>query len=95
MSNVNFFMEKKSKQILIGGIIDQPGSSKECKTGTWRTFCPVWDEKKCIHCLQCVQFCPENCIPIKNNKRLKTNLDYCKGCGICSQVCPIKIIKMK
>ncbi|MBI4652712.1 4Fe-4S binding protein [Candidatus Kuenenbacteria bacterium] len=34
-------------------------------------------------------------IPVKNGKRKETNLDYCKGCGICSQVCPIKIIKMK
>ncbi|MEK7166886.1 MAG: 4Fe-4S binding protein [Patescibacteria group bacterium] len=86
---------KKTQKISIGGMIDKLGSSKEYKTGTWRTFCPIWNEKKCIHCLQCVQFCPENCIPVENGKRKKTNLDYCKGCGICSQVCPIKIIKME
>ncbi len=88
-------MAKKTKKILIGGVIDRPGCSKEYKTGEWRTICPIWDEEKCIHCLQCVQFCPENCIPVKDGKRKKTNLNYCKGCGICAQVCPIKIIKMK
>ncbi len=82
-----------------GGMM-KPGSSKNFHTGTWKTFRPVWDEKKCIHCQLCTIYCPDNCIPVKGKdpgkvKRTETDLDYCKGCGICAQVCPVKCIKMK
>ncbi|MDD3101772.1 MAG: 4Fe-4S binding protein [Patescibacteria group bacterium] len=87
-------MTEKNK-ILIGGIIDKPGSSKDYKTGSWRSQVPVWDKKKCIQCLVCVNYCPENCIPLKEDKRVETDFDYCKGCGICAQVCPVKAIIMK
>ena len=87
-------MTEKNK-ILPGGIIDKPGSSKNYKTGSWRSQRPVWDKKKCIQCLVCVNYCPENCIPLKEDKRVETDFDYCKGCGICAQVCPVKAIKMK
>ncbi|MFA6146009.1 MAG: 4Fe-4S binding protein [Patescibacteria group bacterium] len=87
-------MTKKNK-ILPGGIIDNPGSSKDYKTGSWRSQVPVWDKTKCIQCLACVNYCPENCIPLKEDKRVETDFDYCKGCGICAQVCPVKAIIMK
>lgn len=87
-------MTKKNK-ILPGGIIDNPGSSKNYKTGSWRSQRPVWDKTKCIQCLVCVNYCPENCIPLKEDKRIETDFDYCKGCGICAQVCPVKAIIMK
>ncbi|MDD5626197.1 MAG: 4Fe-4S binding protein [Patescibacteria group bacterium] len=87
-------MTKKNK-ILPGGIIDKPGSSKDYKTGSWRSQRPVWDKTKCIQCLVCVNYCPENCIPLKEDKRVETDFDYCKGCGICAQVCPVKAIIMK
>lgn len=89
----------KSSQLPIGGLINKPGSSKEYKTGTWRTFYPalphIRDKTKCIHCFFCVRNCPENCIKVKNGKRGEIDLDYCKGCGICAEVCPVKVIKMK
>jgi pyruvate ferredoxin oxidoreductase delta subunit len=47
----------------------------------------------------CFNACPEQCIKAKkddkgNIKREETDLDYCKGCGICEEVCPVKCIKM-
>jgi len=87
-------MSKSKQEILPGGIINRPGSSKEYKTGSWRTKRPVWDKNKCIQCGLCVNYCPENCIFFKNGKREETDFDYCKGCGICSQICPVKAIKM-
>lgn len=86
---------KTSHEIEEGGMIDVPKSSRNFKTGAWRTFKPVIDESKCIHCAQCVINCPESCIDItKDKKRGVVNMDYCKGCAVCSKVCPVKCIKM-
>ena len=84
---------KSAKQIKEGTIVDC-GSSLDNKTGSWKTFKPEFDEKKCIHCMKCVMYCPDICIPVKSDKRLKANMNYCKGCGICAEVCPVKAIKM-
>ena len=81
--------------------IAKPGTSLENKTGSWRSFRPETDEKKCIKCGQCEYMCPEPCITgVEMSKKPaektfpKTNYDYCKGCGICASVCPVKCIKM-
>ena len=84
---------KSAKEIKEGTVINS-GSSLENKTGNWKTFAPLVDFKKCIHCMRCVMYCPDICIPAKNGKRLDTNLDFCKGCEICAEVCPVKAIKM-
>ena len=90
---------KTAKEIPIGGIILEAGSSKHFKTGDWRTFRPITDFNKCIQCMQCVVFCPDACIPTKGKgndiKRIETDWEFCKGCGICAQICPVKCIKME
>jgi len=93
MKRQNKRQEKKEK-FKLGAIIDKPGSSKENKTGGWRSFRPVWDKKKCKQCMLCWMFCPENAIPQKDGKRTETDFNYCKGCGICKEVCPFNAIKM-
>lgn len=82
------------KEIPIAGAITRRASALENKTGTWRAFRPVIDEKKCINCDLCVVHCPDNSIVLKNGKRSDVNLEYCKGCGICAEICPVKAIKM-
>jgi len=79
----------------------KPGTSKENKTGAWRTFVPEVDNEKCIKCGKCQMFCPEGCIrgleaqKMEDKTPPKINLDYCKGCGICAAECPVKAIAMK
>lgn len=69
------------------------GSFLENKTGTWRTFRPVRDRDKCTMCLLCWFYCPDGIISRKDGD-LEFDYDYCKGCGICAAVCPVKAIEM-
>ena len=48
--------------------------------------------------MKCAAYCPEGAIKEKEvdgKKILYVDLRYCKGCGICEQVCPLKAIEMK
>ena len=90
---------KGAKEIPIGGLIDEPGSSKNFKTGDWRSFRPIWDKTICTQCMICPTQCPDFAIPTKGKgndiQRQETDFEFCKGCGICAQVCPVKCIKME
>jgi len=74
--------------------ITEPGSSLKYKTGDWRAFKPVVDERKCVNCLICWIYCPDGAI-VRQEKWVAINYDYCKGCGICAQECPKQAIKME
>jgi 2-oxoacid:acceptor oxidoreductase delta subunit (pyruvate/2-ketoisovalerate family) len=66
-------------------------------TGDWKSKLPVVSDK-CIACKKCVQHCPEATMfmgKIKGKERAGIKYDFCKGCGICAEVCPVKAIKMK
>jgi len=78
----------------VGAVITDIGSTEKTKTGGWRSFKPVWDKNKCTQCMLCWEYCPDASIPEKDGKRLETDLDFCKGCGICANICPVKCIKM-
>ena len=39
-------------------------------------------------------FCPEAVIWRNKDDSIDIDYDYCKGCGICANVCPVKAIKM-
>ncbi len=75
----------------IGGIVLEAGSSAEYKTGSWRTERPVHDAQRCTHCLICWIHCPDSAIVVENGRWVAFDYDYCKGCGICAAVCPVKV----
>ncbi|MDP2268837.1 MAG: pyruvate ferredoxin oxidoreductase, partial [Deltaproteobacteria bacterium] len=39
-------------------------------------------------------FCPEGCISADGDGYFAADLNYCKGCGICSHECWPRAIKM-
>lgn len=83
-------VERKTASGLIG-----PGSFIENKVAGWATFRPLRDKEKCTMCLLCWFYCPEGTIVrISEKGDLMTNYDYCKGCGVCANECPVDAIKM-
>lgn len=80
------------KKLNEGAIITEPGSSVKNKTGNWRVFRPVKDQKKCTKCGICWMYCPDSAIDSKN---FNVNYDYCKGCLICVKECPFKAFTVK
>jgi len=79
------------KELPIGAILEESGTAREYKTGDWRSFRPILDKDKCINCLVCWIYCPDNAIKAKDGKIEGIDYEYCKGCGICEEVCPPKI----
>ncbi len=87
--------EKKGwKHIPIGGLIVEPGNSEKYITGGWRTYRPVLDDSKCIHCMICWVYCPDSSVIVKDGKMTGFDYDHCKGCGICAHECPKDAIEM-
>jgi pyruvate ferredoxin oxidoreductase delta subunit len=83
-----------TKELKEGAIVIEAGSSKQNKTGSWRTFRPVVTDK-CIGCKICEWYCPDSAIKVKESggkKKAEVDYDYCKGCLICVGACPSKAI---
>lgn len=64
------------------------GTSRQFATGDWRQQRPVLDLQKCIHCMLCWLYCPDSSIHAAAGRITGIDLTYCKGCGICAEVCP-------
>ncbi len=78
------------RELPIGAIIPEGGTSERYETGSWRTERPVLDPERCTSCLICWIFCPDSSIIVKDGKMIGFDLDHCKGCGICARECPPK-----
>ncbi|MBA4421706.1 MAG: (4Fe-4S)-binding protein, partial [Syntrophus sp. (in: bacteria)] len=53
------------------------------------------DSEKCIACLECIDFCPMNCMTEKD-ECVTIDQDECVECGVCLRagVCPTDAIYM-
>lgn len=96
-------MSKKFNEIPLGGNILEPGNAMQYKTGGWRAERPKHTPDNCLWlkngtCGLCWIYCPDNSVKLteKDGKYLfDFDYDYCKGCGICSNVCPNSCIEME
>jgi len=76
-----------------------PSAGEAGATGDWRTERPALDAGACLAvkqrkdaCQLCWVYCPDVCIA--RGVPPAVDLSYCKGCGICAEVCPTGAIRM-
>ncbi len=84
-----------SKKYNVVTTISYPKEGAMGKTGSWRVFKPVFNKDKCVKCLRCWIFCPEGAVKKNKDGSVSIDMDYCKGCGICANVCNVKAIIME
>ena len=84
-----------SKKYNVVTSISYPKEGAMGKTGSWRVFKPVFNKDKCVKCLRCWIFCPEGAVKKNKDGSVSIDMDYCKGCGICANVCNVKAIIME
>jgi pyruvate ferredoxin oxidoreductase delta subunit len=82
-----------------GGIDDIAGTLQEdrnysqnnsfsASVADWRIEKPVFNKDYCIDCQFCWIYCPDISIISRDKKMVGIDMDHCKGCGICVEVCP-------
>ncbi|MBE0576550.1 MAG: 4Fe-4S binding protein [Desulfuromonadales bacterium] len=84
-------------KVLTSASTSGPGDAG--RTGSWRVERPVIDMSSCIPaktgkhaCHLCWLLCPDNVVSKEIEPAI--DLEYCKGCGICAQECPVQAISM-
>jgi pyruvate ferredoxin oxidoreductase delta subunit len=90
---------KKDYQKILGSV-QTPVKGEAGRTGTWSSKKPIIDTEKCIpaksgkpSCFNCWLYCPE--AVIERTIPPKIDFEYCKGCGICMEECPVHAITME
>lgn len=63
-------------------------SSYKASVAHWRVEKPVFNSDHCISCFNCWLHCPDSSILVRDEKLKGVDYVHCKGCGICSDVCP-------
>jgi 2-oxoacid:acceptor oxidoreductase delta subunit (pyruvate/2-ketoisovalerate family) len=72
-----------------------PREAKQPRTGGWRTgLKPEADTSRCVNCLLCWLYCPDSAVLLEGTTFTGFDLDYCKGCELCAEVCPVGAIEM-
>ncbi len=71
-----------------------PATTWQHRTGRWKWSTPLYKKERCIKCLRCWWSCPDAAIVRQDDDYMRWDLEYCKGCGICAEVCPVDAIRM-
>ncbi len=77
------------------GVVVMPGTTRDQKKTGWRIYRPGFKQKDCIGCLACLQSCPDGAVYQIDKKKFDSDMDACKGCGVCAELCPVDDIDME
>lgn len=70
-------------------------TSEKVPTGLWRTLHPLIHYEHCHRCWwNCSTFCPDSAINVDTEGYPVIDYDHCKGCLICSAICPSHAIEV-
>jgi len=95
MKESKLVAEKELKYEGIKGIpASITGMGEMPDTGSWKILKPKIDSSKCIKCLLCWLHCPDTAVKRMPDDSIQFDLQICKGCGSCAEVCPVKCIEM-
>lgn len=78
-----------------------PAKGEAGRTGDWRSKRPVLVAREAclavkadkVTCQLCWAYCPDACV--SRGIGPEFDLEYCKGCAICAEVCPAGAIEMQ
>jgi 2-oxoacid:acceptor oxidoreductase delta subunit (pyruvate/2-ketoisovalerate family) len=85
---------KRWNELEPGGTV-LPGEAAQPHTGAWRTGVkPSADLAACVNCLLCWLHCPDSAVLLTGTAFAGFDYDFCKGCEICEEVCPVGAIAM-
>jgi 2-oxoacid:acceptor oxidoreductase delta subunit (pyruvate/2-ketoisovalerate family) len=85
---------KSWSELAPGGAVC-PDEAVQPHTGGWRTgLKPEADTTLCVDCLLCWLYCPDSAVVLDGTTFTGFDLDYCKGCELCAEVCPVDAIAM-
>ncbi|GAB4287147.1 MAG: pyruvate synthase subunit PorD [Coriobacteriia bacterium] len=80
--------------------MSRPAAGEAGRTGDWRNARPVMVAERClavrqgtVTCQICWVYCPDACITQGVGPDI--DLEHCKGCGICAEMCPASAIEMR
>jgi len=77
-----------------GGVV-LPTDAPSPRTGSWRSVeKPAADIALCVNCLLCWAHCPDSAVVQSEGVFKGFDFDYCKGCGVCAEVCPTDALRM-
>lgn len=79
--------------------MSRPAVGEAGRTGDWRNNRPHLTAELCsavklgtITCQLCWVYCPDSCVTRGIGPEF--DLEHCKGCGICAEMCPTGAIEM-
>ena len=76
------------------GVVVQPGTTRDQKMAGWRVYKPRYLQDKCVGDRSCELCCPDGAVFREGKRKFQVDLDACKGCGICAEMCPVDDIVM-
>jgi 2-oxoacid:acceptor oxidoreductase delta subunit (pyruvate/2-ketoisovalerate family) len=86
---------KQWRELPVAGALS-PVDAMQPHTGGWRTEgWPVPHLSACVNCLLCWLYCPDSAIVLDGATFAGIDYDFCKGCALCVEVCPVDALSME